>query len=360
MRLVIDCRMMGAGNTRGIGRYIEETLSAMKPLLPKDWEVVELDAPVRWYTFAEQTKWLTVIKQSKPDLLWVPHWNVPLLYRGPLAITVHDLLLLHQSASAKASTRNPLVALFKKIGHRLVLSRAMRQARVIFVPTHAVADDVAAFFPSAKSKILVTGEGLTALPAPIEPKTSEALTGKKFLLYVGSSYPHKRVDLLLEAWKVIQKTHPEFHLVITGEHDVFLQRLLNLVRTQSIPRVIFPGRVTNAEIAWLFAQAELFVFPSSFEGMGLPPIEALSAGLPVVCSDIPVLKEVVPDQGVLFFRNGDKNDMIRAIEQALTNPDQLRRDAVAGGEQARLRHAWKDTARLTLEGLEKACRVPNG
>ncbi len=358
MKLVIDVRMRGAGNTRGIGRYIEETLSAMKPLLPKEWEVVELDAPIRWYTVAEQTKWPSVIKNAKPDLLWVPHWNVPLLYRGKLAITIHDLLLLHQSSSAKASTRNPLVAFIKKIGHRIVLSNAVKHACVIFVPTNAVADDVAAFFPSAKSKIVVTGEGLTKLPAPSAPSGAANLADKSFLLYVGSSYPHKRVDLLIDAWSELAKSHPELLLVITGERDVFLERHMNRVRTQNLPRVIFPGRVSNAEIAWLFAHATLFVFPSSFEGMGLPPIEALSAGLPVVCSDIPVLREVVPESGVLFFRNGDKNDMIRAIEQALSESDRLRQNAVVGGDEARRRHTWNHTAECTLEGLQNACRVP--
>ncbi len=356
MRLIIDARMMGAGNTRGIGRYIEETLAAMRPMLPADWEVVLLQNRIRWYTIAEQIIWPFIIRKAKPDLLWVPHWNVPLLYRGKLAITIHDLLLLHQPASAKASTRHPFIAKLKRFGHRLVLNHAVRQSCVIFVPTHAVADDVINFYPSAKSKLIVTGEGLTQFPEPIAPPVSK-MPAANFILYVGSSYPHKRVDLLIDAWKDIEANHPDLSLVITGEHDVFLKRHLDQVGTQHIPRVVFPGRMSNAELAWLFPRAKLFVFPSSFEGMGLPPIEALSAGCPVVCSDIPVLREVVPEMGTLFFRNGDKNDMITAIERGLSDNDRLRSEAVRGGLEAAARHTWKSTAEKTLEGLTHSCRA---
>ncbi|MCC7522481.1 glycosyltransferase family 4 protein [Candidatus Uhrbacteria bacterium] len=356
MRLVIDARMMGAGNTRGIGRYIEEMLAQMRLMLPSGWEIVLQQDRIRWYSFAEQIIWPFILRKSKPDLLWVPHWNVPLLYRGKLAITIHDLLLLHQPTSAKASTRHPLIAHIKRLGHRIVLNNAVRRACVIFVPTHAVADDVASFYPDAKSKVIVTGEGLTQFPEPTAPPVSK-MPAVNFILYVGSAYPHKRIDLLLEAWKDIAQNHPDLSLVITGEHDLFLKRHMDQVSTQSIPRVVFSGRMGNAELAWLFPRAKLFVFPSSFEGMGLPPIEALAAGCPVVCSDIPVLREVVPEMGTLFFRSGDKNDMIAAIERGLSDNDRLREEAARGGIEAAARHTWKSAAEKTLEGLKHSCRA---
>jgi hypothetical protein len=142
MRLVVDARMMGAGNTRGIGRYIKEITDHIRPKLKQNDELVLLESSIPWYGLAEQLRFPSIIRAAKPDLLWVPHWNVPLLYRGPLAITIHDLLLRHQPASAKASTRGPIISWLKRLGHRIVLSNAIHQASIILVPTQAVADDI--------------------------------------------------------------------------------------------------------------------------------------------------------------------------------------------------------------------------
>ncbi len=350
MRLTIDARMMGAGNTRGIGRYIKEVTDHLRPLLDSNDELVLLEPKISWYGLAEQFKMPFVFRRAKADLVWVPHWNVPLLYRGPLAITIHDLLLVHQPASAKASTRGSIISSIKRIGHRIILANAVRRARVIFVPTQAVADDVRAHFPSASSKLIVTGEGLSSLPRA----THYSLLTTHYLLYVGSAYPHKRLDLLVAAWSVTAEKHPALSLVITGKEDVFLGRIKKLVEERRIPRVHFAGPVDDQELAALYAHATLFAFPTSFEGFGLPPIEALAAGTPAVVSDIPVLREVLPTEGVFFFKNGDKDDMIRAIETALAAGSQGREAAARGGEEARRRWTWEQVARLTLDGLTHA------
>jgi glycosyltransferase involved in cell wall biosynthesis len=346
MRLVVDARMMGAGNTRGIGRYIKEITDHIRPKLKQNDELVLLESSIPWYGLAEQLRFPSIIRAAKPDLLWVPHWNVPLLYRGPLAITIHDLLLRHQPTSAKASTRGPIISWLKRFGHRIVLSNAIHRASVILVPTQAVADDINKYYPSAQKKVVVTGEGLSELPQPSASKISG-----DYLLYVGSAYPHKRLDLLIDAWPTISKNHPTLSLVIPGKDDVFLSRIKSQVQNNRVGNVLFVGSKEDQELSSLYSNASAFVFPTSFEGFGLPPIEALSAGTPVIASDIPVLREVLPSKGVFFFKSGDKDGMITAIESCLADLPKAKSEARQGGQEVRRRHRWEDAAGKTLAAL---------
>ena len=351
MRIAIDARMMGAGNTRGIGRYIYETVEAMKRTDAKP-EYLLLQPPIRWYTLAEQVKMPFELAGSKADVVWVPHWNVPLLYVGaPLVITVHDLLLLHQPASAKASTRGPLVSAMKRLGHRLVIWNAIHRAKKILVPTHEVEKDVIAHYPFAKNKLLVTGEGMTKLPPP-----SGTLPYGKFLFYFGSAYPHKRLDLLLFVWKTLAERHPDLSLVIGGEHDVFMGRVMEEAKRMNLPRVHFPGRLSDEALATHLTEAVAHVHPSSFEGFALPSLEALSLGCPTVVSDIPLMVEVLPKEGVFSFKNGDADGMIAAIETVLADPAAAHAAARLGGESAARTHDWNEVGRKTLSALESVAQ----
>jgi glycosyltransferase involved in cell wall biosynthesis len=318
----------------------------IRPLLDSNDEIVLLNPPIPWYGLAEQLRFPSIINAAKPDLLWVPHWNVPLLYRGPLAITIHDLLLRHQPASAKASTRGPIISWLKRLGHRIILWNAIHRASVILVPTQSVANDIKEYYPTASTKLVVTGEGLSDLPAPGPLKISG-----DYLLYVGSAYPHKRLDLLIDAWSIISKKHPQLSLVITGKDDVFLSRIKSMVQNSRVGNVLFVGSPGDQELSALYSHASAFVFPTSFEGFGLPPIEALSAGTPAIVSDIPVLKEVLPEEGVFFFKSGDKDGMIEAIERVLLDPAKAKSEAARGGEEVRRRHRWEDAATRTLQAL---------
>lgn len=346
MRIAIDARMMGAGNTRGIGRYIHETVEAMRVVAPEH-EYVLFQPPVRWYTLAEQVRMPSVFRAANADVVWVPHWNVPLAYRGPLVITIHDLLLLHQPASAKASTRGPIVSWLKRMGHRLVLRNAVRRASAILVPTDTVRLDVIERFPSSANKVVVTGEGVSSLPAP---RDSSPVDGP-YLMYFGSAYPHKRLDLLLDAWMKLATSHPQLSLVIGGEQDVFMRRVMDEASRLNLPRIQFPGRLSDEQLSTYLAHAVAHVHPSSFEGFALPSLEALSTGCPTVVADIPLMQEVLPLNGVFFFKNGDAGDMIRAIETVLGDSEAAHVAARLGGETAARQHDWNEVARRTLHAM---------
>jgi glycosyltransferase involved in cell wall biosynthesis len=370
MRIAIDARMMGPLNTRGIGRYTEELIRAMLGqtdehqfvLLTRSPElspflghphVEHLKADVPWYTFQEQIRMPRLYREAKADFLHVPHWNVAVAYHGPLVVTIHDLLLLHVPESAKISTRSPLVASVKRLAHRHVLRKVIHQAEAILVPTQFVAEDLAKIYPSTKPKTIVTGEGLSKFPSPDGSKTID----QPYLFYVGAAYPHKRLDLLFQAWEALHERYPDLHLVIAGEEDVFMARSVALVHKKNLPRVKFLGRVTDAELAGLYARARLFVFPSDFEGFGLPPVEALSYGCPVVSSDASSLPEVLSKEHVRFFRRGDADDMIRAIDSVLVEPipsDVLREQRKNVVHEM---HRWEEAALKTLAAYARIGQV---
>ncbi len=368
MRIAIDARMMGPENTRGIGRYIQELVKAMLEEAPENeytlitraakhalaGSVQTVVADIPWYRLAEQTKMPGVLRSIKAEVIHVPHWNVPLFYKSqvPLVVTIHDLLLRHQPSSAKSSTRPWPIRNLHHFYYKLVLNHAIKSASKICVPTEYTKKDIKNLYPSAANKIVVTGEGITALTPP-------SIRGAKggsspYLLYVGSAYPHKRLDLLLEAWEDFSKFYPEMELVIAGEMDIFMRRIVERVKTMDLDRIVFLGKVTDQVLVQLYKGASGLAFPSSFEGFGLPPIEALRAGCPVVSSDSTCLPEVLGKKGVVYFKSGSKDGMIKAVKTVVDNQDKLRKEAAEAGPELALRHSWKQAAIKTLDTYREA------
>ncbi len=372
MHIALDARMMGAGNTRGIGRYIQETVRAALEvdhdlrytLVVRSLEgtpfmghprVDHVTADIPWYSVQEQLRMAPILENIGADLIHIPHWNVPLCLRKSFVLTVHDLLLLRQPASTKTSTRGFVARTIKYAAFRSVIQRAIPKGERIFVPTAFTASEVEVLTGVAGEKMIVTGEGLTHFPS----SDSRLCSTSPYLLYVGSAYPHKRLDLLVSAWSKLSSKYSQYDLLIAGEMDVFMKKIKhqmsNVTRSE---RIKFLGRVTDAELAGLYKRASLFVFPSSYEGFGLPPLEALSFGCPVVASNTPCSREVLPPQGVEWFRDGDEHDILRVLERALGGLSRLRMEAAATYEWVKKHHDWRASAKRLLEGYRAT--IENG
>ena len=376
MRIAIDARMMGAENTRGIGRYIEELLHAMILVRPEHQYVViarrhdhafashpsvkTIVADIPWYGCAEQFKMPAILRSARADVIHIPHWNVPCTIRGPLIVTIHDLLLRHEPMSAKISTRNPVTRSVKRLGYRMTLAHAINAARRIR-STHCVAEDVTQFYPALRRRSSSRGgDGKGVKSSRLrngihkgwKSQSSQSidrwLPSTPFFLYVGSAYPQKGLFDLLAAWEKIAVAHPDFSLFIVGEMDVFMRRVKQEAESKKCSRVAFVGRVSENELEDLYSRATAFVFPSHAEGFGLPPLEAISAGCPVVCADIPVLREVLGNDGVLFFRAGDPDDILRAVTELLHTLPDLRNQIQELAARLRKRWSWKRAAEQTL------------
>jgi glycosyltransferase involved in cell wall biosynthesis len=366
MKIAIDARMMGPENTRGIGRYIEELIRAILAQLGDDRLVLvtrsadhpfvrhpsveTVVADIRWYTLAEQLAFRKKLYALDADLYHFPHWNIPWGFDRPFVVTIHDLLLLHEPSSAKISTRNFLIRLVKRFAYRRVLSFAIHYAKRILVPTEFVKNDVSLSFPKSVDHLTVTGEGMP-------PVTSgKSATQPPYLLYVGSAYPHKGLKDVFAVWDRVRAHHPELTFKIVGEMDVFMERLKKDTEKRSIPQIEFLGRVSDQTLSELYAGATAFIFPSHFEGFGLPPLEALAVGCPVISSDAGSLPEVLGQDGVFFFRAGDLDGILSAVMGVMGDPVAARVRAAQVALQLAKRHTWEQAAAKTLESYRRALK----
>jgi alpha-1,3-rhamnosyl/mannosyltransferase len=168
---------------------------------------------------------------------------------------------------------------------------------------------------------------------------------ERYILYLGSNKPHKNLVRLVEAWAVLQPQ--PLPLVVAGFWDARYPGPRQHAEELGIEEVIWLGPVPEQDLPALYTGATLFVFPSLYEGFGLPVLEAMACGTPVACSDSSSLPEVAGDAAILFDST-DVGDMAEAIGLLLGNPDLRQRLAKAGLQRAK-RFSWQRTAKETLE-----------
>jgi len=363
MKIAVDARFFGTET--GIGRYAKELVEGLEKtdsvnnyvifLAAKNFDLYRPANPnfqkkladIKWYSWEEQMKMGRVIDAERADLVHFPHFNVPFFCRTPYVLTIHDLILRHFPMSA-ASTKNPAIFYLKYFFYNLILWRAIRRAKKIIVPSYFVKNDIIKNFKINPDKIRVVSEGLSNLPridlGEEYLKTKNIIS--PYLLYVGNCYPHKNLEKLIEAFEILKKENPELKLVLVGKQNYFSQRLQSSIKNHQ-SSIIFYGYASDEELATLYKHASLYVFPSLMEGFGLPPLEALSFGLPVVCSDIPVFHEVL-NGAAAYFNPKDAEDMANAISAALQDAEK-RNKILTEGNKVLLRYNNRHHSEETLE-----------
>ena len=366
MRICVDARMLGPENTRGIGRYIEELLRALIVAYPADtWILVTrhaehpfahlqnvetITADIPWYSWQEQLLMPAKFNQIQADLFHFPHWNVPVLFSKPFVLTIHDLILRHEPSSAKSSTRAFWIRWVKQAMYRVTVFFAVRHARTIMVPTNFVKQDVEHFYPKAIGKTVVSGEGMPALSAGDHDSAKPP-----FLLSVGSAYPHKGLEDVLAVWSEIRKSFPDLEWHLVGEKDVFMSKL-----EQSAPRhmgIIFRGRLSASELDHEYRTATALIFPSHHEGFGLPVLEAIAHGCPVISSSAGPMEDVLGGDGAIFFRPGDSSGIISAVQAFFRDPERWGKETKEIAPKLASRHAWTITATLTYNAYLAVSRT---
>ena len=262
----------------------------------------------------------------------------------PTVVTVHDLL--HR--------RNPdLVSLRTRATIRAVVDRPARRARRILTVSEASAADIVHFLGRRRDEIDVTPLAPRSRTDPLAARSAEP-PGRHQVLSVGNGSPHKNLAVLVEAMKLVPASDRP-HLVLPGR-DV-RETLTPLVRRLGLDGdVRLPGWVTESELGELFRSATAYVCPSLFEGFGLPVLEAMSIGLPVLCSDIPVLHEVAA--GAAEFFDPGSAASVAAQLRAVLSDDDRRRDLSRLGLGRAAQFSWEHTARLTADAYGRALGGP--
>ncbi len=360
-KLCIDSRLYGIKHT-GIGRYVANLIR----YLPTDKETqVELIVSPEDYTDARlagfkkhiarlhpynpfsQLEMLLLWFSIRPDLLHVPHFSIPVFWPGRMIITIHDLIK-NYSKGSDTTTRNPFFYWINYVGYQFVLNAAIRRSTKILVPAKYWQEILARDYHLDKKHIVVTYEGVDPDFKPM-PSSKTFTVPVPFVVHTGNVYPHKNIPVLLQAIKLLRG---KVKLAFVSAKSVFSVRLEKQVRSYNLEKdVFFLGRLNDAELAGLYSKASMYVFPSLIEGFGLPGLEAMSVGLPVVAAKASCLPEIYKD-AALYFAPHDAKDLKEKI-QLLISDKNLRATFVTKGYELVKTYSWSKMAKETWSEYQK-------
>lgn len=361
-RIGIDCRLSGAQHA-GIGRYIEELTLRLPDLntnitwvyffYSKDQadnflrkfsskkgkknQPEIIIAPIKHYSLQEQLKMPSFFARQNLDILHVPHFNIPIFYKGKIVVTIHDLLW-HEFRGLQATTLNPASYMIKYLAYRKITAKALKKAKKIIVPAKTIKQTVSKYYPKVKNKIAVTYEGAGQFFS--QPKTLPAT--ENTLVYVGSLYPHKNIKVVIRALKDL----PDFTLKLVGSRNIFQQQTREIVKKyEASDQVEFTGYLTDDKLAELLHSAFALIQPSLSEGFGLTGVEAMASGVPVIASDIPIFKEIYKDAAVYF--NPHRHQSFALAVEKLSGAN--RESLISKGLKVSSAYSWDKMTQQTLD-----------
>jgi alpha-1,3-rhamnosyl/mannosyltransferase len=243
----------------------------------------------------------------------------------------------------------------QRLGFRLIVALAVRTATKVLAISAATRDDLARTFRMPHERICVTHLAADAAfyPRPADESASVRARYRlpeDYLLYFGINKPHKNLLRLVEAYARLRHAPP---LVLAGRADPrYPQARHRAAAFGMADRVVFVGDVASVDVPALYSGATLFIFPSLYEGFGLPPLEAMACGVPVLCSDRSSLPEVVGD-AALTFDPTDIESIADAMQRGLADGD-LRASLRERGRVQAARFSWERTAQATLAAYREA------
>ena len=299
------------------------------------------------YSIAEQTKLPQIIAREKCDLVHFLNFNHPLRFPGRFIVTIHDLTLFFYPETARQTS------FLKRFAFKKIMLHALKKSKMIIAVSENTKKDIIKKFKVQSSKVKVIYEAVddkvsyeVSKQDVEEIKSRYAIGDKPVLLYVGQWRPHKNIVGLLEAFGKLKKKIPS-KLVIIGKPDPkhkSVQEAIDKLNLKS--DIVMPGFVSNDELAAWYKLATVFVFPSFYEGFGLPGLEAMAAGTPVVASNTSSLPEVYQD-AALYFNPGNSSEIAAKIKIVLKDKN-LRQDLIRKGKVQVAKYSWKKTAEETL------------
>jgi glycosyltransferase involved in cell wall biosynthesis len=329
-----------------VNRYFVFTNRETGPdLVPPAANFTHVPQPVRAIVRPARLLWeQTVLPVAAArlalDVLFNPGFTAPVFCPCPQVTVFHDL----------QHKRHPeYFRWFDLPFWEFFLFCSAHISRRILADSEATAADLRTWYRLPESKLLV-------VPLGVDP-VFFSLAGRRrpepFLLAVSTLHPHKNLDGLLRAFSEFRRAHGEFRLVVCGIHGFFTTQLLALRDSLGLRDAVdFPGWIPRDALLDLYSRAWAFIYPSLFEGFGLPVLEALAAGVPTACSEIEPLSGIAAG-AALKFNPADPHSIAQAMQRIATDGPLRQRLAVEGPERA-AQFSWRATAEGTLAALESA------
>lgn len=367
MRIGIDIRELEKGKFTGIGRYLRNFLSFTAEFdieneyilfgnqrtdynLKIAHQRVEI-IPEKLTLFWDQVKLPYHLRKEKIDIFLTPYFKAPLYKTTKLVVIINDLIPL------AAPQYQRLRYCLKRVYFKSLIKRTVKKADKIITISQYSKKDIIKFLGVEEGKIGVITLSVSKNYYPITSGLKETLAKygikDKFIFYFGNFNPHKNLRSLLEAYKILpEEIRNSYKLVIGGKKNKYYRNFFKLIQDLDIKeRVIFTDFIPEEDLPCLYRAAEVFVFPSFYEGFGLPLLEAMACGTPVIASNTSSLPEVVGDAAILI-EPGNVSELSKAIEKVITD-ENIRKDLVNKGLNRVKSFSVEKTAGEILEILSK-------
>ena len=371
MNIAVDARVLGTG--RAIDNYTKNLLNALFTIDSKNNYFLFVDDPKKAEALSGNFHTITVTSKKVLkdhfwffknifyfDLMFHPDNTEHLLCLPKSVVTVHDVMPWVNPDII--FSKNILVKLRQQF-YYLLQKEALSSSSKIITVTKSSKKDIEKYLGIADSRIEVTyesvGEEFKKLEeAKISKFRSERKLAAPFLFYVGGFDTRKNVLVVLEAFKEISALLPKLMLVLAGSFEVsnlkggnqFPALKKYVVENHLTEKVQFTGYVSDQDLVYYYNAAECFVYPSLYEGFGLPVLEALNCGAAVVCSNSSSLPEVVGEAG-LQFTPDNKEELVLSLKKVLTD-GQLRESLQNKALLQAKKFSWEKVAQKTLEVFE--------
>jgi alpha-1,3-rhamnosyl/mannosyltransferase len=378
MRVVLDART-ATDHFPGIGRYVVNLAHGLKAVAPElDLallydptamatrlslpDVPRIACPVSPFALRQQWAVPPVIGRSGAEVYHSAYFLMPYRPPVPAALTAYDLIpLIYPQYYGRWQ---PLI-------FRLAMALALRTAAITLAISQATKVDLIRYFHVDPARIAVTPLAADAAMRVATPEQMAAVRAKyalpdEYALYLGINKPHKNLVRLVDAWAGVRcrsakaaegagsRAVPTV-LVIAGHWDNrYPEPKQRAIELQAEDSICFAGPVAEPDLPALYSGAKLFIFPSLYEGFGLPVLEAMSCGTPVICSNGSSLPEVA-GKAALLVDPTSVEEMTEAIDGLLYDPARRQEMREKGLAQAR-RFSWEDTARRTLDAYRGMLR----
>lgn len=368
MKIGIDCRLYSS-NFTGIGRYVHEIVDWFVHINNENKrenelilffnkpEYDEFTAPnlsvkkvlvnAKHYSLAEQTRFLSILNKENCDIVHFPHFNVPIFYKKPYIVTIHDLTLSFFPGQK-------MTKWYHRLAYNWTIKNAVKKAKKVIAVSENTKKDIVENLKIHEEKIKVIHNGVSdsfqMLKEPSEADKTLKKYGieKQFLLYTGVWRNHKNLPNLIKAFEILKKDkNIDLQLVITGKEDPHYPEVRKEIANSGLKDdIITPGLVTEEELIHLYNAALLYVFPSLYEGFGLPPLESMKCGIPVVAANTSCIPEVCGERNAVFFNPYHPEKIADKIEHLYKDSD-LQADLVERGYQHANKFTWERAARST-------------
>ncbi len=357
-KIGLDARFYSPTAT-GIGRHVYELIKqlalldktnqytlflkpefANTPLPGPNFTIETTTAP--HYSLAEQWGFWRQLERHKFDLMIFPHFNAPILYSRPFVVTIHDLTL-HLFPGKKKSD------FCSRSAYKLVINTITRKARHCFAVSENTKQDMIRLLKTPEKKITVTHNGVSPRFSPIKDNKiienfkKEFRLPKKYFLYTGVSRSHKNIPGLIEAYETYLNSNPKqnIHLVLAGPIDETYTEIPELIKKYQLEnRVHRTGFFPEDRLNELITGAIAYVFPTFYEGFGIPPLEAMQCGIPVTCSNTSSLPEAC-GKAAYYFDPHKTEEIAKALKEISENQE-LRKKLVQEGFTQCQKFSWKD------------------